>query len=33
MPLKLIFDDIKENDRLEKEGKERRHIYSDICGY
>ena len=30
--LKLIFDDIKENDRLEKEGKERRHIYSDIAG-
>lgn len=30
--LKLIFDDIKENDKLEKEGKERRPIFADIAG-
>lgn len=30
--LKLIFDDIKNNDKLEKEGKERRPIFSDIAG-
>ncbi len=30
--LKLIFDDIKENDKLEKEGKPRRPIFSDIAG-
>jgi hypothetical protein len=30
--LKLIFDDIKANDQLEKDGKERRQIYSDIAG-
>ena len=29
--LKLIFDDIKENDKLEKEGKERRPIFADIA--
>lgn len=30
--LKLIFDDIRENDKLEKEGKERRPIFADIAG-
>lgn len=30
--LKLIFDDIKNNDNLEKEGKERRPIFADIAG-
>lgn len=30
--LKLIFDDIKANDQLEKEGKERRPIFADIAG-
>jgi len=30
--LKLIFDDIKANDQLEKDGKERRQIYADIAG-
>lgn len=30
--LKLIFDDIKANDKLEKEGKERRPIFADIAG-
>ena len=30
--LKLIFDDIKENDKLEKAGKARRPIFADIAG-
>ncbi|MDN3452261.1 MULTISPECIES: zonular occludens toxin domain-containing protein [unclassified Psychrobacter] len=30
--LKLIFDDIKDNDKLEKEGKETRPIFADIAG-
>lgn len=30
--LKLIFDHIKENDKLEKEGNERRPIFADIAG-
>lgn len=30
--VKMIFDDIKQNDKLEKEGKPRRQIYADIAG-
>ena len=30
--LKLIFDDIAQNDKLEKEGKDRRPIFADIAG-